>query len=137
MKTKTQNSRKGNMIFLFVALSLCLVSKTNAQELWKTNPKQCIVLHDTVGVKMTLITLAPGESLAPHTHSLFQAYVVEGGDLEGQTPGTAPTKSTLPTGLHFQAPAMGVHTDKNVGITTVKLLVVEIFPSKDQKGKTK
>src|SRR3954469_18019702 len=98
-----------DVIVLFLIFSLCFLAKANAQELWKVSPKQCVVLHDTVGVKMTLITLAPGESLGPHTHSLFQAYVVEGGDIEGQTPGNAPTRSTFPTGAHFQAPAMGVH----------------------------
>ncbi len=96
------------------------------QDLWKTNPKECVVLHDTLGVKMMLVTLVPGASLAPHTHGTFQFYVLEGGEIQGTPKGGVPAKAMYPAGAHIQAAGMGVHGDKNVGATTVKFLLVEI-----------
>jgi len=119
------------MFILFACNTI--TSFSFAQDLWKTNPKECVVLHDTLGAKMTLITLAPGATLAPHTHTPYQLYVLDGGDIETQLKGAAAVKMTLPAGLHAQAAGMGVHSDKNVGTTTVKFLLIEMAPIKNQK----
>jgi hypothetical protein len=119
---------------LIIVVCIVATSVSFAQDLWKTNPKECVVLHDTLGTKMTLITLVPGATLAPHTHSPYQLYVLEGGDIETQPKGAAAVKMTIPTGVHAQAAGMGIHSDKNVGTTTIKFLLIEMVPIKKAKS---
>lgn len=116
----------------FLAVLIVLLTSFNlsiAQDLWQTNPKECAVLQDTLNAKMTMVTLVPGAVLQPHTHHPFMVYVLEGGMLETATNGTS-TKFELTTGLHFKSPEMGVHSDKNIGKTTIKFLLVEIINKK-------
>ena len=131
MKKTTQNLRK--VVFcLSLVIVLFYSSEMFAQDLWKTNPTECIILNDTLNVKMTLVTLLPGASLAPHTHSTFLAYFIDGGVIESTPKNGSPARLELSSGLHMQSPPMGIHSDKNVGSTTVKFLLIEL---KDPKRK--
>jgi quercetin dioxygenase-like cupin family protein len=118
--------QKAAMCVLIAISFISYSHKLVGQDLWKTNPKECIVLGDTLGVKMTLVTLPPGASLAPHTHSTFQAYFIEGGAIESTPSNGKATRMEIPSGLKMQSAPMGIHSDKNVGHSSIRFLLVEI-----------
>ncbi|GHN00425.1 hypothetical protein WSM22_19140 [Cytophagales bacterium WSM2-2] len=116
-------------------LLICLVffagiSTISAQNLWQTNPKECKLLNDTLGTKLLLVTLKPGDSLAPHTHPAYMVYYIEGGELTEQFINGRTIHAKMTPGRHAQRPGLPAHWDKNAGNTTIKFLMVEFSDKK-------
>jgi beta-alanine degradation protein BauB len=77
-------------------------------------------------VRVSEVTLAPGEKLPSHQHPDFVIYVLSGGELTGTPAGGSPQKMTLERGQAIFSPAV-THAVENTGTTPLKLLVVEML----------
>ena len=84
-------------------------------------------LHDTLNIKMYEFTLKPGDSWALHTHPDHTVYVLQGGKMSLfiQAKGRQDTL-TFPTGFGFISGPIS-DSGRNVGNTTIKLLVHDIY----------
>ena len=84
-------------------------------------------LRDTLGVKMYEFTVKPGDSWALHTHPDHTVYVLQGGKMALfiQAAGKQDTV-TFPTGMALISGPLS-DSGKNVGNTTIKLLVQDIY----------
>jgi quercetin dioxygenase-like cupin family protein len=82
-------------------------------------------MKDTLGIRVLIATYQPGQSSAMHSHPDAAVYSISGGTaLFTQKDGTKRT-SDLKTGTTMFTPA-DTHTVKNVGKTTMKVLLVEV-----------
>ena len=84
------------------------------------------VLADTLNVKLHEVTLNPGDSVGMHTHPDFTLYILQGGTLKIYPKGGEPQVLELKTGMGFIFPTV-THSGKNIGTTTIKLLVSDIY----------
>ena len=84
------------------------------------------VLADTLNVKLHEVTLNPGDSAGMHTHPDFTLYILQGGTLKIYPKGGEPQVLELKTGMGFIFPTV-THSGKNIGTTTIKLLVSDIY----------
>ena len=80
---------------------------------------------DTLGIKMFEVTLKPGDSVSLHRHPDHTLYVVQGGKIAITTEGGGREVLDLPTGAGL-VNATTTHSGKNIGNTTVRLLVTDI-----------
>ena len=83
-------------------------------------------LGDTLGVKMYEITLKPGDSVAMHNHPDHSMYVVEGGMLLITVQGAEAKEFDLKAGMGMMVGPEN-HNGKNIGKTTIKLLLHDIY----------
>jgi hypothetical protein len=83
-------------------------------------------LGDTLGVKMYEFTAKPGDSAALHSHPDHAVYVLQGGKLAVTFQGKGRQIMDLKTGTGFIGGPLS-DAGKNVGNTTVKLLIVDIY----------
>jgi hypothetical protein len=83
-------------------------------------------LADTLGIKMYEFTIKPGDSVALHAHPDHAVYVLQGGKGMISFNGQQPQEMELKAGMGFVS---GSVTDagKNIGTTTIKLVVVDIY----------
>ena len=83
-------------------------------------------LADTLGMKMFIATMKPGDSATLHSHPDHTVYVLEGGELAVTFQGGARQIMKLEKGMGFVG---GPFSDaaKNTGKTTVKLLMTHIY----------
>jgi quercetin dioxygenase-like cupin family protein len=84
------------------------------------------VLADTLNVKLYEVTLNPGDSVNLHTHPDYTLYILQGGTLKIYPKSGEPQVNELQTGMGMIFPT-GSHSGKNIGTTTVKLLVTDIY----------
>lgn len=83
------------------------------------------VLADTLNIKLHEVTLNPGDSVNMHTHPDFTLYILQGGNLKIYPIAGEPQVLELKTGMGFIFPTV-THSGKNIGTTTIKLLVSDI-----------
>jgi len=83
-------------------------------------------LADTLGVKMYEITLKPGDSVALHNHPDHSMYVIDGGKLSITVEGSEAKEFDMKPGMGMMVGPEN-HTGKNIGKTTVKLLLHDIY----------
>jgi quercetin dioxygenase-like cupin family protein len=83
-------------------------------------------LGDTLGIKMYVGTMHPGDSVALHTHPDHTVYVLEGGTLAVYFEGTEKQIMELPAGVGFVSPPLS-DAAVNIGNTTIKLLTHDIY----------
>jgi quercetin dioxygenase-like cupin family protein len=111
---------------VFVCLALVLTAGTAmAQDPLTVGPNIYHKIFENARVRMMEVTFAPGDSIAMHGHPDHAVYVVTGGTLrvtnsDGKTM-TAELKAGNP--IWFDAV---IHAAKNIGTTSLKLLVVEL-----------
>ena len=84
------------------------------------------VLADTLNIKLHEVTLQPGDSVGLHTHPDFSLYILQGGSLKIYPKEGEPQILELETGMGFIFPTVS-HSGKNIGTTTIKLLVSDIY----------
>jgi quercetin dioxygenase-like cupin family protein len=116
---------------LFAIVCLIVLSQTAfSQDVHKIAPTMYKVLSDTLGIRVMEATYKPGESAAMHLHPDFALYVLSGGTVE--LTNTKGVKQVVPftTGMGVVLPGES-HTAKNIGETTLKLLVVEVRRPKE------
>lgn len=84
------------------------------------------ILGDTLGIKMYIGTLHPGDSVGLHSHPNHTVYVLQGGTLAVYLNGTDKQIMELPEGIGFVAPPLS-DAAVNIGNTTIKLLTHDIY----------
>lgn len=84
------------------------------------------VLADTLNIKLHEVTLKPGDSVGMHTHPDFTLYIVQGGTLKIFPKEGEPQVLEAKAGMGFIFPTV-THSGKNIGTTTIKLLVTDIY----------
>jgi len=99
--------------------------KTASQEVYKVAPTMYKVLSDTLGIRVMEAAYKPGESSAMHVHPDFALYILEGGKIEITNKEGAKQLVDFKTGMGIVLPT-DTHTARNVGTTTVRLVVVEV-----------
>jgi len=84
-------------------------------------------LSDTLNIKMYEFTVKPGDSWALHTHPDHTVYVLQGGKMALfiQAAGKQDTL-TFPTGMALISGPLS-DSGRNIGNTTIKLLVQDIY----------
>ena len=113
-----------------VLLGLLLLLSTNsyAQDPLKAAPnvyKKVLLENDQV--RVIQIEFAPGETAAWHQHPDHILYVLSDGKVEITDKGKPANVVEMKAGQALFMPAV-THMAKNVGTTTVKLLVMELKP---------
>lgn len=97
-----------------------------AMEPTKVGAQFSQVLHDTLGIKMYLFTLKPGDSAALHSHPDHTVYVLQGGTALISMNDGAPQQMELKEGMGFISPALKDY-GKNIGKTTIRLVITDIY----------
>lgn len=97
-----------------------------AMDLMITASENIEILGDTLGVKMYIGTIHPGDSIALHAHPDHTIYVLEGGTLAVYFEGKEKQIMELPAGMGFFSPPLS-DAAVNVGNTTIKLLTHDIY----------
>lgn len=83
------------------------------------------VLLDNETVRVIAIQFAPGETAAWHQHPNHVIYALTDGKLEITDKGKPPANVDIKAGTAIYMPAV-THMAKNIGTTTVKLVVTEL-----------
>ena len=83
-------------------------------------------IADTLNVKMYEFTMKPGDTATIHTHPDHAVYVLQGGKLAVTFQGSGRQILDLKPGMGFINGALS-DAGKNIGNTTVKLLVTDIY----------
>ena len=83
-------------------------------------------LDDTLGMKMFVATIKPGDTSMLHSHPDHTVYVLEGGELAVTFPGQGRQIMKLQKGVGFVAGPLS-DAAKNIGKTTIKLLMTHIY----------
>ncbi|WP_348810522.1 cupin domain-containing protein [Flavobacterium maritimum] len=111
-----------------IGLFLLLSPSTYAQDPMKVGPKVYKkVLLNNEKVRVMSVEFAPGVVMPMHSHPHHTIYVLTGGKLQITEKGKAPSIADLKAGDVLYFPPV-THTGKNIGTTTVKLVVTEIKP---------
>jgi quercetin dioxygenase-like cupin family protein len=83
-------------------------------------------LGDTLNIKVYEVTLKPGDSVALHTHPDNTLYVLQGGKIIITPQGAGPQEIDVKVGMAIISGSQ-THSGKNIGRTTIKLLVHDIY----------
>lgn len=99
-----------------------------ALDITKVAPDMYKLLHDTLNMRVLEATYKPGDSSAVHAHPDFAMYVLEGGTVRitGQDGKSQDVEFKKGAGMVLPA---DTHSAKNIGKTTLKLVVVEVSRS--------
>ena len=93
-------------------------------------------LADTLNVKMYELTLKPQDSAKIHSHPDHAVYALQGGKIAVYFDGTNRVEMDLPAGTAFVSGPV-VDAAKNIGKTTVKLLIVDMYRPRGSKDISK
>jgi quercetin dioxygenase-like cupin family protein len=83
-------------------------------------------LGDTLGIKMFIVTMKPGDTATLHSHPDHTVYVLEGGELAVTLQGGARQIMKLEKGMGLVGGPLS-DAAKNTGKTTIKLLMTHIY----------
>jgi quercetin dioxygenase-like cupin family protein len=87
-------------------------------------------LADTLNIKVIQGTYKPGDSSIMHAHPDFALYVLEGGTIELTAEDGSKQNVEFKKGMTIVLPA-ATHSAKNIGKTTLKVIVVEVNRPRD------
>ena len=93
------------------------------------------VVLDNEKVRVIEVEYAPGVASAYHSHPAHVAYFLTSGKMEMTTKGEKPVVMDVKAGQAVYMPAV-THMGKNVGTTTIKLVIVELKPQHAKMAKT-
>jgi quercetin dioxygenase-like cupin family protein len=107
-----------------IAVMSLLATKSQAQDPTKVASGSYTLLKDTMGMRMLMATIKPGETVPMHSHPAHMGYTLEGGTLEMTEKGKPPHTMEIKAGDILAVPAV-THSPKNVGTTTIKVVLFE------------
>lgn len=90
------------------------------------------VLLENEKVRVMEIEIAPGDVVPWHSHPNHVIYALTGGKLEITEKGKTATVAEIKAGEAMYMPAV-THTGKNIGETSLKLIVTELKTGKINK----
>ena len=88
-------------------------------------------LADTLGIKMFIATMKPGDSATLHSHPDHAVYVLQGGELAVTFQGGARQIMKFENGMGFVGGPLS-DAAKNTGKTTIKLLMTHFYRPRDK-----
>ncbi len=100
----------------------------------KIDPTHYKVIHDSLGIRILEISYKPGETSILHAHPDLAMYVIEGGMVEMTAKDGTKSTNELKKGA-ILVNAGTEHTPKNVGKTTMKMIMFEIDRPRPGDGK--
>ena len=83
-------------------------------------------LADTLGIKMFMVTIKPGDTATLHSHPDHTVYVIEGGELAVTFQGQQRQIMKMQKGMGLVGGPLS-DAAKNIGKTTIKLLMTHIY----------
>ncbi len=110
---------------LFVLLAIVVAGTATAQDPLKVGPKIYNKILENDSVRMLVVSFAPGDSIAMHSHPDHAVYAVTAGTLRVTTSDGKTQVADLKAGDPIWFPAVS-HAAKNIGTTPMKLVVVEL-----------
>jgi quercetin dioxygenase-like cupin family protein len=114
---------------LFIGILLTFSSAISAQDFVKVAAQGTTkVLLENDQVRVIQIETAPGQVTPWHSHPDYLMYALTDGKLETTEKGKPATVLNLKAGEALFMPAV-THMAKNVGTTTVKLVLTELKPA--------
>jgi quercetin dioxygenase-like cupin family protein len=122
-----KNTGKTTVKVLLVEVNRPMGTTTGdtAMDATKVAPNLYKLKKDTLGIRIVEATYKPGQSSALHSHPDNVVYAISGGTAEfTQKDGTKQTRE-LKTGMSMISPG-GAHSVKNVGKTTLKVVLFEV-----------
>lgn len=84
------------------------------------------VMSDTLGVKFYELLIKPGDSVGMHSHPDHLVYVIDGGMVELKNKDGVATPTEFKTGMGVMT-GPDIHSGKNIGNTTIKMVVADIY----------
>lgn len=112
-----------------VVLSLfsvfAIASGVRAQDPLAVAPQMYKKLFENERVRVMEVTFHPGDSILAHSHPDHHVYTASGGILKISKPDGSSADADLKTGDVLFIPAE-IHLAKNIGKTTIKLIVNEL-----------
>lgn len=123
------------MILVKLLFGLFLLQGANlqAQNPMKASPNVYKkILLDNEKVRVMEVVFKPGTTAAWHSHPNHVIYALTSGKLEITEKGKTATTMEIKAGTAMYMPAV-THMGKNVGNTTVKLIVTEMKPMIQKK----
>jgi beta-alanine degradation protein BauB len=117
-------------VSLLVGLLLTMSTNVTGQDPMKAAPnvyKKVLLENDHV--RVIAIEFAPGETAAWHQHPDHVVYAVTGGKLQITDKGKPAADLEIKAGDAMYLPAV-THMAKNIGTTTIKLVVTELKTAK-------
>jgi quercetin dioxygenase-like cupin family protein len=120
-------------ILIFKSLLLVIILTFSigsyAQDPVKVSAKEYKkVVLDNEKVRVIQVEFAPGDVAAWHSHPNHVVYILTSGKIEITNKGEKPVISELKAGEAMYMTAV-THMAKNVGTTTIKLVITEIKPA--------
>ncbi|HJS00639.1 MAG TPA: cupin domain-containing protein [Flavobacterium sp.] len=116
-------------MLVLIGLFLLLSPDTYAQDPMKVGPKVYKkILLENDKVRVMSVEFAPGQAIPMHSHPQHTAYILTGGTIQITEKGKAATISKIKAGDVIYFPAV-THMGKNIGKSTIKLVVTEIKPT--------
>jgi len=91
----------------------------------KAAPDLYKLIKDTMGIRVLEATYKPGDSSAMHSHPDYALYVIDGGTAEFTGKDGKKMANEMKSGAENIRPGE-VHSVKNTGKTTIKVLLVEV-----------
>ncbi len=101
-------------------------SSPDALDATKVASKQYKVVADTMGIRIVEVNYKPGESSVMHSHPDLALYVVNAGKAEFTAKDGSKRVMDLTKGMTAVIPA-DTHSAKNIGTTTFKGILVEVY----------
>lgn len=115
-----------NAMNLLTAFILLLSINMYAQDPVPLAPKNYTkILLENEFTRVLQFEMAPGDVIPWHSHPNHVAYVLAAGKIEITNKGEAPVTLDVKVGEALFLPAV-THTGKNVGKTTIKLIITEM-----------
>ena len=118
-------ARPLSRLVLFTMVSLVVAATATAQDPLKVGPNIYKKVLENERVRMLEVTFAPGDSIGMHAHPDHAVYAVTGGKLRVTTSDGKTQVADLKAGDPIWFPAV-IHGAKNIGTTTLKLVVLEL-----------
>ena len=94
------------------------------------------ILFENDKVRVMEVVFSPGATTAWHSHPNHSIYAETGGKIEITEKGKAAMPMDIMAGTAMYMPAV-THMAKNVGTTTIKLIVTELKPATMKKMSSK
>lgn len=116
-----------NILLGLVAAALGLIpaSPSKLQDPLSVDPTVYNLKLDNERVRVFVVKFKPGQSIAVHKHPDHVVYAIQGGRLMIHEVGKDPVTMNVATGTTLFLPAQS-HSAKNMGKTTMRLLVTEL-----------
>lgn len=125
------------LMTLFFGLFLLQSTSMNAQDPMKVSPnvyKKILLENDKVRVMQ--VVFSPGAKISWHSHPNHVIYAETSGKIEITEKGKPAMVMDIMAGTAMYMPAV-THMGKNVGTTTIKLVVTELKPAMMTKTSSK